>query len=375
MAALIFFARLALIGLVILPVVVSGGEGYNAITGPCGLEFPKDHGAHPGFRTEWWYYTGNLSAESGERFGFQLTFFRSQLMPSAAVGRWPHPASAWRSNQIYLAHAALTDISGRKFRHHERTMRQALGLAGVVQKGSQTALFIRDWSIRIEPRRHQLRAKTESFHLDFTLVPQKPPVRHGDSGYSRKGRTSERASCYYSFTRLQTEGVISDGKRDYRVTGESWMDHEFSSSPLEPGLVGWDWFSLQLSDQTEIMIYLMRAKGGGFSPASSGTYVDAAGLPRHLLFEDFTLHALNAWRSPSSGGSYPSRWRLSVPSCGLLLTIEPNMVNQELQTQASTNVTYWEGSVSAHGQKDHKPLKGSGYVELTGYAEAFKAPM
>jgi predicted secreted hydrolase len=361
--------------LILFPSVTLGAEAYKAITGPCNLEFPRDHGAHPGFRTEWWYYTGNVSAPSGARFGFQLTFFRSQLLPTQATRRWPQPASAWRSNQIYLAHAALTDISQRKFYTHERMLRGALDAAGVVQQGPQTTVFIRDWKTKIEPLRHQLKAISERFSIDMTLISLKPPILHGNNGYSLKGRTPERSSCYYSMTRLKSEGVIRVGPREYEVTGESWMDHEFSSAPLAPELEGWDWFSLQLSDQTEIMIYLLREKQGGFSPASSGTFVTAEGLGRHLAFSEIKIKSLDTWRSAKSGAVYPSAWRLSVPTLDLELTVEPNVNDQELQTTESTNVTYWEGSVSAKGRRNANPVTGAGYVELTGYAKAFDAPM
>jgi predicted secreted hydrolase len=368
-------ALFCMLGVGPLPEIARCEDGYNAIMGPCRLSFPKDHGPHPGYKTEWWYYTGNVAATTGEAFGFQVVFFRSQLAPSHETAAWPAPASAWRSNQIFLAHMALTDIGAATFHHHDRMLRGALGLAGAAQNGSQTTVFIRDWRTRIAPEAHCIKAATKSFAIDLTLTPQKRPVLHGDRGYSLKGRTPERSSCYYSLTRLKTSGEITVGRQQYRVTGTSWMDHEFSSAPLEPGLAGWDWFSLQLSDQTEIMIYLMRQKEGGFSPVSSGTYVDADGASRHLRFSDFSLQTLRTWKSPKSGATYPNSWRLRLPALGLELNIVPNLNDQELRTPGSTNVTYWEGSVSVQGQKAGNLLTGRGYVELTGYAKDFDAPM
>ncbi len=354
---------------------VSSEEGFKSVTGPCNLTFPNDHGPHPGYRTEWWYYTGNLNTEAGDRFGFQLTFFRSQISPVGAKKTWPSPASAWRTQQIYLGHAAITDINGKQHLQAEEVARGALGIAGAQQRKDRTEIFLKNWSTRIEKNDHQITAQTDNFSLNLHLTPLKPVVLHGAKGYSRKGSTPEKASCYYSYTRFNTKGSLRVRDKSYSVKGLSWMDHEFSTAPLEPGLAGWDWFSLQLSDHTEIMVFLLRDMKGELSPASSGTFIDAKGNSIHIPRKDFHIKVLDTWKSPTSHAVYPSRWRLRVFPINLDVTVIPNLENQEMQTPDSTGVTYWEGSVSITGTRNKDSITGSGYVELTGYAGKFDAPI
>ncbi|HIJ56478.1 MAG TPA: carotenoid 1,2-hydratase [Deltaproteobacteria bacterium] len=353
----------------------SAQDGYKSVTGPCNLSFPRDHGSHPGFRTEWWYYTGNLENKEGNRFGFQLTFFRSQISPMGAEKIWPSPASAWRTQQVYLGHAAITDVDGKQHLRAEEAARGALGIAGANQKKGGTDIILKTWSARIEQDNHRIKAQTDNFSFDLSLIPLKPLVMHGDNGYSRKGTTPEKASCYYSYTRLKTMGRLTIGGKSYTVEGLSWMDHEFSTAPLESGLSGWDWFSLQLSDHTEIMIFLLRDAKGGLGPASSGTYIDDMGNSIHISKKDFHIKVLDVWKSPVSHAVYPSRWRIRIFPMNLDVTVNPNLDNQEMQTTETTGVTYWEGSVSIAGSKNKKSVTGIGYVELTGYAKTFDAPM
>jgi predicted secreted hydrolase len=350
-------------------------DGYLSVSGPCNLVFPKDHGSHPGYRTEWWYYTGNLEAETGDRYGFQLTFFRSQINAPGAEKRWPQPPSVWRTRQIYLGHAAITDIFNKRHLQSELMARGTLGLAGASQEAIDTIVFIKNWSAKIGAHRHLLKTVSDDFSYELTLKPVKPPVLHGQAGYSRKGSTPERASCYYSFPRLKTEGALTIGRKTIPVRGLSWMDHEFSTAPLEPGIIGWDWFSLQLSDQTEIMLFLLRNEEGRFNPASSGTFIDVSGKPRHLTKNDFRVDVLDSWKSPRSQAVYPVHWRLTVFPLAIQLTLQANISDQEMRTPATTGVTYWEGSISINGSVGKYPVKGSGYVELTGYAQSFNAPM
>jgi predicted secreted hydrolase len=365
----------------ILEAEVHAEEGaYEAVTGPCNPQFPRDHGPHPGYHTEWWYYTGNLQAKGGERYGFQLTFFRSRPTPANAEKPQPEPngsqyTSAWRTQQVYLAHAALTDIGSKRFLHKEQIAREALGLAGGYQEGNATTIFVKNWSARLGPSEHVLNAATEDFEFSLTLRPLKDPVLHGESGYSLKGTTPERASCYYSFSRLEARGALKIKGREIPVEGACWMDHEFSSAPLEPDLVGWDWFSLQLADNRELMIYLLRRKDGAYSPASSGTFVDASGKAVHLVREDFSVETLKYWTSPHSGGRYPSGWRIRVRWPELDLMVSPNLEDQEMRVQESTGITYWEGSVSVSSKKQVQSVEGVGYVELTGYAAPMDAPL
>jgi len=347
----------------------SADEGYRKVDGPCGLTFPGDHGAHRQFKTEWWYYTGNLQSDAGKPFGFQLTFFRTALRPPTSQAE-DRPRSAWRTAQLFIGHAAITDVDRQTHLHAETAAREALDMAGVRTVQQTTTVFVRKWHADIDPRRHLLLADAENFSLDLALTPTKPAVRHGRDGYSRKGTGPERASCYYSFTRLAAEGKIRIEDRALHVSGSAWMDHEFSTAPLEPGLVGWDWFSLQLSDRTELMVYLLREKDGTVHPASSGTFVDAAGRPIDLKGEQFSVQVLDRWQSPESGADYPVAWRLSVTALNLTLVVRARVRDQEMDTRQTTGVVYWEGSVSAD-----RAVSGSGYVELTGYARPFDAPM
>ena len=354
---------------------VSSEEGFKSVTGPCNLAFPRDHGAHPGFRTEWWYYTGNLENQAGNRFGFQLTFFRIQISPMGAEKTWPSPASAWRTQQIYLGHAAVTDINRKQHLQAEEAARGALGIAGTHQKNGGTDIFLKNWSARIEQDNHRINAQPDKFSIDLGLTPLKPLVMHGDNGYSRKGSTPEKASCYYSYTRLKAKGRLTVGDKSYPVEGLAWMDHEFSTAPLESGLSGWDWFSLQLSDHTEVMVFLLRDAKGGLGPASSGTYIDGKGNSIHISKKDFHINVLDTWKSPVSHAVYPSRWRIRIFPMNLDVIVNPNLENQEMRTPETTRVTYWEGSVSVTGTKNGSFITGAGYVELTGYSKKFDAPM
>jgi predicted secreted hydrolase len=364
-----------MIGLAGHKVTAEDQDGYLVVTGPCHQTFPKDHGPHPGYRTEWWYYTGNLVAESGDRYGYQLTFFRSQISPTNAAQDWPRPSSAWRTQQIYAGHAAISDLSRKKHRHAEIMAREALGMAGISQNSDTTTVFINTWSTTISPDSHVLAARTADFLIDLTLQAAKPPVLQGQAGYSRKGSAAQSASCYYSLTRLNTKGLLKVDGKAIAVEGLSWMDHEFSSAPLEDGIVGWDWFSLQFSDQTELMLYLLREDNGKINAASSGTFIDPSGKPHYLTREDFSVTALEQWKSPRSEAVYPVAWRINIVPLAMEVTVEANLTDQEMVTSASTGVTYWEGSVSASGSIAKQPVKASGYVELTGYAEALRAPL
>ncbi|BBO76070.1 carotenoid 1,2-hydratase [Desulfosarcina widdelii] len=350
-------------------------QGFVPVTGPCNFSFPDDHGPHPAYRTEWWYYTGNLTDEENHRFGFQLTFFRSGLRSPDQRRDWPQPASAWRSDQIYLAHAAVSDIHAGRHLQAERMARPVLSLAGAEQTDAAVTITVYDWQAVIRLDSHRLAARADDFGLALDLTAAKPPVAHGEEGYSRKGQSPERASCYYSFTRLQAQGELTVEGTRRRVKGSAWMDHEFSTAPLQPGIVGWDWFSLQLSDRTEVMLFLLRQPDGTVNPASSGTFVLPSGDARHLQAGDLQATPLAYWTSPHSGARYPIQWRLQIPSLELDLALTAGLEDQEMRTPHSTGVVYWEGSVRARGTRGQKAIEGLGYVELTGYAEPFDAPM
>lgn len=344
----------------------SGGPDYQLALPGYRYEFPRDHGSHDRFRTEWWYFTGHLFAGDGRRLGYELTFFRRAVRPDA-----PRPGSSrWAIHQLYLAHFAITDVHEDRFRYAQKLSRAALGKAGA--EPGRLQVWIDRWSAEAASPDHDvlsLRAAADGFEIDLHLTPLKPPVTHGLGGVSRKGDGRGQASHYYSFTRLRTEGTVRLPTGILQVTGTSWMDHEFGSAALGEGQVGWDWFSIQLEDRTEVMFYLLRRADGAPDPASSGTFIAPNGRGQHLTIEDVIITVLAHWQSAASAARYPSAWRVDVPSLGLSLTLSPLMANQELITGTSTQVTYWEGAVTVEGTRHGEPVNGQGYVELTGYAE------
>jgi predicted secreted hydrolase len=336
--------------------------GYNYV-------FPRDHGSHNVFRTEWWYFTGHLVANNGSRFGYELTFFR-RGMDHPMVRSNP---SAWAVRQVYLAHLALTDEVRNRFRMAEKMSRDGLGKAGARSGGLD--VWIDRWSavaMTGHPHRFRLQAAAEDFGIDFLVESRKPPVIHGLEGVSKKGDRPEETSHYYSLTRLDTRGTVRVAGVEYQVDGESWMDHEFGSADLAEGLIGWDWFSVQLANNREVMAYWLRQANGDFASSSSGTIVQEDGTPIFLSREDMHVVVEQYWTSPRSGARYPSRWRLSIPSQQVVLRLAPRMADQELITAGSTGVTYWEGAVEVEGTWEGKPVEGRGYVELTGYAKPYQ---
>ena len=330
--------------------------------------FPEDHGAHKRFRTEWWYYTGHLTAANGRQFGFQLTFFRRGIPPEQ-IKTLP---SKWSIQQLYLAHFALTDLESGRFLYADKLSREGLGKAGA--ETGRLHAWIDRWSVSMNDQtsdRQHLQAATDEFAINLQVLPSKPPVSHGREGVSRKGTGPEQASHYYSLTHLLTEGQIRVGTETFTVSGLSWMDHEFGSADLDGDMVGWDWFSLHLSDSTDLMWYSLRRTDGSPAPVSSGTLVLADGQAQPLSTRDLTIEPLSYWTSPHSRGRYPQRWRITAPSLGLSLDVVSLLADQELNTARSTRVTYWEGVVSATGHTQGSSVTGRGYVEMTGYAERF----
>ncbi len=338
---------------------------FARASGPKTLEFPADQGPHPDYQTEWWYYTGNLETPDGRHFGYELTFFRRALLP--ATEQTPR-TSDWATTQVYMAHFALTDVPDGQFRAFQQIERGAAGLAGA-QGGAQYRVWVDDWSVEeTAPGHYHLQASQNGLSIDLTLADAKGPVLQGDQGYSQKGPQPGNASYYYSQTHLVSSGSVQVGGQRYSVQGLSWMDHEFSTSALAPGDVGWDWFALQLSDGSELMVYTLREADGSSDPYSSGTLVAPDGSVQHLTREDFTLKVESTWRSPHSGAVYPASWQITAPSAGLTLQVDPFLADQEL----NLDFTYWEGAVRVQGEKDGSALSGSGYVELTGYAQSMQ---
>ena len=332
--------------------------GFARALAPRPLSFPEDHGPHPDFRTEWWYYTGNVTTPAGRHFGFQLTFFRVALAPTEQPR-----ASAWGTRQLYVAHFALTDTAGRRFHAASRTSRAALGLAGA--DATPFRVWVGNWSAEGDGASTRLRANERGVAIDLTLSTGKPMVLQGDRGLSRKGPEPGNASLYYSFTRMSARGVVREGTDTLGVAGEAWMDREWSTSALGGALEGWDWFALQLDDGRELMAYRLRRRDGAIDPFSSGTLVAADGSAQRLDAAAVRVETLAHWTSPRSGVRYPARWRLSVPSAALTLEIEPRLADQELVV----GTRYWEGAVAVAGSSAGRPSAGHGYVELVGYGE------
>jgi predicted secreted hydrolase len=337
--------------------------GYARALAPRPFVFPADAGPHPDFRTEWWYYTGNLQTADGGHFGFQLTFFRTALAPPGpAVPR----ASAWAARQLYLAHLALTDTAGRRFHAWSRLGREALGLAGA--RAEPFRVWVDDWSAegeRAGGATVRLRAAEADAAIDLVLRSEKPVVPQGDGGLSRKGPEPGNASYYYSLTRMSVRGTVRAGGEPIAVSGLAWMDREWSTSALGPELVGWDWVALQLDDGRDLMVYRLRRRDGTADPHSAGAVIAADGTARPLGPDEAALATLGHWTSPRSGVRYPSRWRLAVPAAGLDLDLVPRLPDQELLV----GTRYWEGAVRVEGTAAGRPVAGRGYVELVGYGE------
>lgn len=337
-------------------------QGYRLAVPPYAFCFPADHASHPRFRTEWWYYTGHLAAP-GRAFGYELTFFRVALPQQRPAG-----GSAWAARDLVFLHLALTDETRGRFRQHEAARRAALGLAGA--DSTRYSVWLDGSFARLEADSltHRLRGEGADFALDLALAPRKAPAIHGEGGVSQKSAGAGNASHYYSLTRLETSGrVVVDGET-LAVRGQSWMDHEFASNRMAGTHAGWDWFSVQLDDGRELMLYQLRLKDGGIEPLSHGTLVEPDGRTRPLALGDFRVRALGRWRSPRTGGEYPSGWTLEVPGEGLSLTLTPTLRDQELVARAMGGIAYWEGSVRIEGERRGAPVRGKGYVELTGYA-------
>jgi predicted secreted hydrolase len=335
-------------------------SGYQRASGPISLTFPDAYGPHPEYQTEWWYYTGNLDTSSSQHFGYQLTFFRRALLPP---GQIPKRASDLASGQVYMAHFAITDVTGNKHYAFENLARGAGGIAGAQANPYQ--VWLEDWLVEeTGPGEYRLFAKQDGLKIDLRMKDEKGPILHGDEGYSQKGIEPGNASYYYSQPRLATEGTVTIENREYDVNGLSWKDHEFSTSALSPGQIGWDWFSIQLTNNYELMVYQIRREDGSIDPFSSGTLIMPDGGTIHLDRDAFEIKVKEYWKSPYSQATYPSSWLLRVPDQEINLEIIPYINDQEMKL----SYTYWEGAVRVSGEQKGNAITGNGYVEMTGYA-------
>ena len=338
------------------------------------FEFPRDHASHPDYKIEWWYYTGNVSTTDGRRFGYQVTFFR------VGIDYAPANPSKWAIRDLYMTHLAVSDARGNRYRFAEKLTRGGPGLAGAAT--DRYHVWNDEWRAGLNERgQHVLKAASNDAAVDLVLDEGKPPAINGINGISQKGAQAGNASHYYSLTRMPTRGTLMiDGER-FEVRGDSWMDHEFGTSFLEPEQRGWDWLSIQMSDGRELMLYQLRrgdgrgprdadfaSRGGGSrDPRSSGTIVDRAGRTTHLANEQFTLTAGRAQFKSKNGAVYPIEWTVRVPSQRVELKVTTPVADQELSLLPSTGIAYWEGMIDVAGTSGGVAVTGSGYLEMTGY--------
>ena len=346
-----------------LPSIVAGTPYKQALPGYA-YQFPLDDFSHDEFRIEWWYYTGNLKDEKNRPFGYQLTFFRVGLEDE----KFSDNHSSWKIDHIYFAHMTVSDIHDKKFYFFERINRKGVNNSGAAS--DQLHVWNENWSLTSKDNSHHLQAIDKGTGLNLKLTPIKDRVLHGKKGISKKGSGSGNASHYFSFPRMETTGQIFLKGEAIPIKGISWMDHEFSSNQLNDNLVGWDWFSIKLNNQTELMLYQLRNKTGGKDSHSSGTLISADGQSRHILDHEFSITPKDFWTSPHTNATYPASWVLTLPEG--VLKVTPDFPDQELYDLRSISGSYWEGSVSIKGKLQNQPVSGKGYVELVGYEKPLK---
>jgi predicted secreted hydrolase len=324
--------------------------------------FPRDYFNHEDYQTEWWYYTGNVKAADGHRFGFELTFFRQGVSRAESTG-------PWFVSDLWMAHIALSDITGQRFYSEERLNRSGPGVAGVDEHSG--LVWNGNWQAHISEQVEELRGVADKFGLALQLSPVKRPVVQGQDGVSRKAEGAGHASHYFSLPRLLTTGSIALNGKTYQVEGTSWVDHEFFTGSMAADEAGWDWLSVQLANGVELMLYRLRHKDGSIDPYSSGSYVDASGKSQFLSAGDFAMTpSAETWTSAATKAKYPVRWHVSIPRLNMDLDVTTPLSSQELASKLGTS--YWEGAIDVVGNNDQSPLRGVGYLEMTGYAQTGK---
>jgi predicted secreted hydrolase len=339
-------------------------QAFTKATKPNNVQFPRDLGPHPDFRSEWWYYTGNLQTEQGRDFGFELTFFRQAISPETAA-QTSAQTSPWRNPQIYSAHFTVSDIANKKFYFQERFSRSALALAGA--SSQPYGVWIEDWRAdAIDDKTVHLSATTPEATIDLQLNQTLPPVLQGDRGLSIKGKAEGNASYYYSIVQQATQGQITLNGQTYPVTGVTWKDHEYSTSALDPGTIGWNWFAAQFDDGAALMLYVLRREDGTISSTSAGKYIAPDGQTQSLSAADYQVRPMAQWKSPTTKASYPTQWEVTIPKLELKFQAQALIPNQEVN---SSTASYWEGAVAYKGTDHDRPLTGKGYIELTGYRD------
>ncbi len=358
---------LAILALVAVQALPAGEPAYRRAEPGFNFEFPRDHGAHPEFRTEWWYFTGNVAASDGAEFGYELTIFRNRLAP---LGDPALPASPLAAGECFIGHFAISDAERGLHRHWERTGREALGNGSASSRTLDVRLH--NWRAAIADNGTiSIHASEPSGSIRLSLVPEKPPVLHGRDGVHTKTGRPGQASHYYSLTRLRTRGTIELEGKKYEVEGLSWMDQEFSSDALGDDEVGWDWLALQFSTGEELMLYRIRRRDGTHDPNASGTHVARDGAATEVPGDSFKFVPTGSWRSPATGIDYPMGWHVVADEGATDLIVEPLFPEQEMDTRRTTRTTYWEGAVRARGRLRGVETTAKGYVELVGYGSPF----
>ena len=333
---------------------------YPAVVPGHALEFPRDFGAHPEFRTEWWYATGWLRSAEGEELGFQVTFFRTR--PDVPQDN----PSAFAARQLIIAHAALSDPGRGRLWHEQRIARESHGLAGAAQ--GDTDVWLDAWRLRREQGRYVAIVAGEELSFELTLEPTQPPMLNGEDGISRKGREPGSASYYYSLPHLAVAGeVVRDGRR-VAVTGSAWLDQEWSTALLDPEATGWDWIGINMDDGGALMAFRLRDASGG-SHWAAATWRRADGALSTFGPGEVTFVPGRRWRSPRTAIEFPVEWDVRVGP--LEIGLVPLMDDQESDSRFTTGAVYWEGAVRARsGGREI----GRGYLELTGYGEPLALP-
>lgn len=338
----------------------SDPDAWRRIEPPLATTWPRDHGAHLDVRTEWWYATGEIDGADGSTHGVQVTIFRQGLDATPlAPGDAP-----LRAKHALAAHVALVDLASGELRHVERLRRLGAGLAWASESDLDVGLD--DVSMERDPGGTiaiTAGAREAGFALELRLAPAKPFVLHGATGVSQKGPERGNASAYASCTRLAVTGTLRRDGRETAVRGAAWFDHEWGTSQLGLGVVGWDWTGLRLDDGRELMLYRLRRADGTPSAHSAGTLVERDGSTRALGASDFAFEPISTWTSPATGARYPVRWRVAVASAGIEGTLAARVDACEIDGRASTGTVYWEGPARLSGAS-----AGAGYLELSGYA-------
>jgi predicted secreted hydrolase len=336
-----------------------------------GVELPRDLYAHANAQTEWWYYTGHMQTSAGRRFGFELVFFKRRT----DLDRFGVVPLRLIANPLYLAHFAVTDESRKRFRYEHRKSANNPFDPPAATSARRYFLKLGNWTVREAHGLHLLRATLgDDLIFEAALKPVKPAALNGHEGVGVSFKDAGEASRYFSFTRMAAEGDITWHGATERFTGEAWMDREFGTWRTTDNQKGWDWFSLQLSTGAELMVYHIRDAAGQPNPFSSGTFVDAEGTATHLSREDFQLEVTARWRSPHTGTTYPSGWRLRVPRFAIDVAITPALSDQELDTRGTTMIVYWEGACAVRGRHNNAETMGRAYVELVGYDRSHESP-